>query len=139
MSTLTSTDLDVTDVNCTNLKDASGGNSSTPANILAGSVKAWVTFDGSAGSISPAASHNVTGLTDNASGDYTINLTTAMGGTSWAAVGSCDTAGTLWGGLSIEDVAKTTSAVRVRCWDDVKNASGVFNPTQVDVVMIGVQ
>ena len=139
MSTLTSTDLTVTDVKCTNLKDASGGNSSTPANILSGTVKAWCTFDGSAGSISTAAAFNVTSLTDNGNGDYTINLTTAMGGTSWTAVGSCDTAGVYWGGLSIEDVAKTTTAVRVRCWDDAKNASGVFNPTQVDIMCIGVQ
>ena len=140
MSTLTSTDLTVTDANVTNLKDASGGNSSTPANILAGSVKAWVTFDGSAGSISPAASFNVASLTDNGNGDYTVNLTTAMASINWCATGLCDAAGTAWGGMSFDNSAvKTASAVRVQCWDDVKNASGHLNPAVVDVMCIGVQ
>ena len=140
MSTLTSTDLTVTDVNCTNLKDASGGNSSTPANILAGSVKAWVTFDGSAGSISPAASFNVDSLTDNGNGDYTINIDTDFGSANWCATGMCDAASTAWGGISFDaSAAKAAGTVRVQCWDDVKNSSGHLNPAVVDVMCIGVQ
>ena len=135
MSTLT-----VTNVKATNIQDSSGNNSSTPANILAGSVKAWVTFDGTAGTITPAASHNVTSLTDNGNGDYTVTLTTSMGSADWCATGMCESAGTAWGGMSFDNASlKTASAVRVQCWDDVKNASGHMNPNVVDVMCIGVQ
>jgi len=140
MSTIENANVTTTNIRATNVQDASGGNSSTPANILAGSVKAWVTFDGSAGSISPAASFNVTSLTDNGNGDYTVNLTTAMSSVNWCATGLCDAAGTSWGGMSFDNSAvKTASAVRVQCWDDVKNASGHLNPEVVDVMCIGVQ
>ncbi len=140
MSTIDTTNVTTTNIRATNVQDASGGNSSTPANILSGTVKAWCTFDGSAGSIATAAAFNVGSLTDNGNGDYTINLTTAMGGTSWTAVGMCESAGTMWGGMSLDNAAtKTASAVRVQCWDDVKNASGHLNSSVVDVMCIGVQ
>lgn len=47
-------------------------------------VKAWVNFDGSAGSVSIRGSFNVTSITENATGDYTINFTTAMSDANYA-------------------------------------------------------
>ena len=140
MSTIDSTNVTTTNIRATNVQDASGGNSSTPANILAGSVKAWVPFDGSAGTISPAASFNVASLTDNGNGDYTVNIDTDFGSANWCATGLCDAAGTAWGGMSFDNSAvKTAGTVRVQCWDDVKNSSGHLNPAVVDVMCIGVQ
>ena len=41
--------------------------------------RAWCNFDGTlSGTITPRAGGNVTSITKNATGDYTINLTTAM-------------------------------------------------------------
>ena len=41
--------------------------------------RAWVNFDGTSGSIgSGRANGNVTSITDNGTGDYTVNFTTAM-------------------------------------------------------------
>jgi hypothetical protein len=40
-------------------------------------VKAWVNFDGT-GTVAIRASFNVSSITDNGTGDYTLNFTTAM-------------------------------------------------------------
>jgi len=50
-------------------------------------VKAWVNFNGQ-GTIAIKASFNVTSLTDNAVGDYTVNFTTALADANYAVVGS---------------------------------------------------
>ena len=48
-------------------------------------AKAWVNFDGTAATITPAASGNVGSITDNGVGDYTVNITSALadGNYSW--------------------------------------------------------
>jgi hypothetical protein len=55
--------------------------------------RAWVTFNGT-GTVAISASGNVTSITDNGVGDYTVNITTAMPDVNYsiaanaAAVGS---------------------------------------------------
>jgi hypothetical protein len=51
-------------------------------------VKAWVNFDGT-GTVAIRGSYNVSSITDNGTGDYTINFTTAMPNTNYATVASC--------------------------------------------------
>ena len=57
--------------------------------------RAWVSFNGT-GTVAIGASGNVSSITDNGTGDYTINMTTAMPDVSYsvsassAAVGSVD-------------------------------------------------
>ncbi len=53
-----------------------GTNSTSATNPILGSSKAWVNFVGSSGSIN--ASFNVSSVTRNGTGDYTVNFTTAM-------------------------------------------------------------
>jgi hypothetical protein len=45
-------------------------------------VKAWVNFNGS-GTVSIRSSFNVSSITDNGTGDYTVNFTTAMADTNY--------------------------------------------------------
>jgi len=54
--------------------------------------KAWVNFNGT-GTVAIRASFNVSSITDNGTGDYTVNFTTAMVDVNYAAVigGSRDT------------------------------------------------
>lgn len=48
-------------------------------------AKAWVNFDGTlAGTITPRASYNVSSITKNATGDYTLNFTNAMADANYA-------------------------------------------------------
>lgn len=53
-----------------------GTNSTSSTNCIQGSAKAWVRFVGSSGSIN--ASYNVSSVTRNAAGNYTVNLTNAL-------------------------------------------------------------
>ena len=48
--------------------------------------RAWVNFNGT-GTVAIRASGNVTSITDNGTGDYTVNFTTAMTDANYAAVG----------------------------------------------------
>jgi hypothetical protein len=47
-------------------------------------AKAWVNFDGT-GTVAIRASFNVSSITDNGTGDYTVNFTTAMPDADYAA------------------------------------------------------
>ena len=71
-------------IKVTNLQDTSGGNSSTSEEIFEGRAKAWVNFDGSAGAVSIRGSFNVSSITENATGDYTINFSSAMSDANYA-------------------------------------------------------
>ena len=65
----------------------SNGTVSVPtATVVNGSAKAWVNFDGS--SMANRDSFNVASLTDNGTGDYTINYSTAMGNANYICLGS---------------------------------------------------
>ena len=48
--------------------------------------KAWVNFNGT-GTVAISASGNVSSITDNGTGDYTVNFTTALADGFWAASG----------------------------------------------------
>lgn len=56
------------------------------------SARAWVNFNG-AGTVAIRASGNVTSITDNGTGDYTINFTTAMPDTNYGVTGSANGSG----------------------------------------------
>jgi hypothetical protein len=45
--------------------------------VVNGTAKAWVNFNGT-GTVAIRASFNVSSITDNGVGDYTVNFTTAM-------------------------------------------------------------
>lgn len=52
-----------------------------------GVAKAWVNFNGT-GTVAIRASFNVTSITDNGTGDYTVNFTTAMSDANYAVTGN---------------------------------------------------
>ena len=49
---------------------------------------AWVNFDGT-GTVAIRSSYNVSSITDNGTGDYTVNFTNAMSDANYCAVTSC--------------------------------------------------
>jgi hypothetical protein len=49
--------------------------------------RAWVNFNGT-GTVAIRASFNVSSITDNGTGDYTVNFTTAMPDVNYSIVGS---------------------------------------------------
>lgn len=56
---------------------SNGTVSTSTANCITGSAKAWVNFNGT-GTVAIRGSFNVSSITDNGTGDYTVNFTTAM-------------------------------------------------------------
>jgi hypothetical protein len=64
------------------------GGSVNPSTTIDGinySCRAWVNFNGT-GTVAIRASGNVTSITDNGTGDYTVNFTTAMTDANYAVV-----------------------------------------------------
>ena len=51
-----------------------------------GLAKAWVNFNGT-GTVAIRASLNVSSITDNGTGQYTVNFTTAMSDVNYSSVG----------------------------------------------------
>ena len=62
----------------------SDGGTSVTQNLVQGLVKAWCKFNGEASSIANADSFNVSGLTDNGTGDYTIAIDNDMANDDYA-------------------------------------------------------
>ena len=66
------------------------GGSVNPSTNVEGinySCRAWVNFNGT-GTVAIRGSGNVSSITDNGTGDYTVNFTTAMTDTNFSTVGT---------------------------------------------------
>lgn len=68
------------------IQDTSGNNSSTPSEVANGRAKAWINFNGS-GTVAIRDDYNVSSLTDVGTGQYTVNFTSALPHSNYAAVG----------------------------------------------------
>jgi hypothetical protein len=77
--------------------------------------RAWVNFNGT-GTVAIRASGNVTSITDNGTGDYTLNFTTAMADANYAASGGCGDDGATNDRVlnPVFNNTPTTSALRTR-------------------------
>ena len=97
-------------------------------------ARAWVNFNGTLSSpIAPRASGNVSSVTKNGTGDYTINFTTAMPDANFSAIASCSDDGSgsnIPGTVSI--VSQTTSTVRLLVRD---SGSGSVDRVSVHCVI----
>lgn len=78
--------------------------------------RAWVTFNGT-GTVAINGQFNVSSITDNGTGDYTINFTTAMPDANYSWSGSAqdsNSVGTnLCGAWTRSGVSPTASALRI--------------------------
>lgn len=96
----------------------SNGTTWTSAALPSNPIKAWVNFNGT-GTVAIRASLNVSSITDNGTGDYTINFTSMMLNANYAVLGTCNgeagssQAGIVNYGYLISSVPPTTSAVRI--------------------------
>jgi len=71
------------------ITDTSGNNSSTTQQIFEGRAKIWVSFNGT--NVALRDHFGVTSVTDEDTGDFSLNFSTAMSSTGYCAVyGSCN-------------------------------------------------
>ena len=89
--------------------------------------RAWVVFDGSlAGTNAPTAGGNVTSVTRTGTGQYTVNLTTAMPSANYTVVSGGKEANTsVLGGYGPQD-APTTTSFNVNAVDGAGSFTNAF-------------
>jgi len=83
----------VTTLTTTTLSD--GTNSTSATNCIQGSAKAWANFNGTNGSI--RGSYNVSSVTRNGLGDFTVNFTNALTDANYTAIADQNGNGSLNG------------------------------------------
>jgi hypothetical protein len=102
-----------------------GTNSTSATNCIQGSAKAWVNFNG-VGTVAIRASYNVSSITDNGVGDYTVNFTNAFADANYAAVMSAETtiaAGSFADLMGVVSGGRSTTSVRVTCINSTDGAA----------------
>lgn len=122
------------------IQDVAG--SGTPS--INGLAKAWVNFNGT-GTVAILASYNVSSITDNGTGDYTVNFTTAMSDGNYvvAMQGTGPVSGTTWSlipGLMTNSggttpTTKTTSAVRFFLFNPYSANAGNYDAANCGVAI----
>lgn len=120
----------------TTLQDTAGSNSVTMATVAAGVAKAWVNFNGT-GTVAIRANFNISSITDNGVGDYTLNFSTALPDTNYAFCGGVrhyvDSTSYYLPVISAwQSDAKSTASIRIRAYQS-NNASTDF--TEVNVII----
>jgi hypothetical protein len=106
------------------------GTATVPVNtVVNGSAKAWVNFNGT-GTVAIRASFNVTSITDNGTGDYTVNFTVAMVDANYVVAGTCG-GNSLGVSVSAPGNGLTQAAGSVRITTGTPSAA--FDPSQVQL------
>lgn len=111
-----------------------------------GVPKFWCKFNGtSAGPITPDADHNVVDVTDNGTGDYTVNISVDFSTANWSPYAICIAELDDLQGARFVDLHTTSpvaaGTLRIRC---IRNATGsganaFEDPTIVSVGGLGDQ
>jgi hypothetical protein len=98
-------------------------------------ARAWVNFNGT-GTVAIRASGNVTSITDNGTGDYTVNFTTAMADANYSAVAAATNTGDPLTALNAVAVVgtKATSSIRA-VLRTVSGAITYFDANTYDVAI----
>jgi hypothetical protein len=94
--------------------------------------RAWVNFNGT-GTVAIRASGNVTSITDNGTGDYTVNFTNAMPDANYTAIAS---PGEFQNTLTNRSItANNVNSSSVRTLVSVSNTAAAFDNTQINVAI----
>ena len=103
-------------------------------------VNAWVNFNGT-GTVAIRASYNVSSITDNGTGDYTVNFTTALTDADYCPVfgAQADQAsstgnGNVYGEIARFSNALTTTSARL-AWG-VGGSTSKYDPTIATVSIV---
>jgi hypothetical protein len=96
--------------------------------------RAWVNFAGNANGLIRGAG-NVSSVTYNTIGDYTINFTTALSGDTYATSGLCSQSGQGGSPDGISIISKSGSSLRVNTRYANSAVQGQFNPGFVEIAV----
>lgn len=99
----------------------------TQAGVEVYTAKAWVNFNGT-GTVAIRASGNVSSITDNGTGDYTVNFTNAMPDANYAPITASQYARVI---CSVGTL--TISGAQIRTYDEGGAANFDANPILVAI------
>jgi hypothetical protein len=108
---------------------SNGTVSTSSANVIQGSAKAWVNFNGT-GTVAIRDSYNVSSITDNGTGNYTINFTNAMPDANYCAVGQNEigtSTGTKGFTYSTSNLVVVSYLYNAVAYDCVYNSVAIFS------------
>jgi hypothetical protein len=117
-----------------------GTNSTSATNCIQGSAKAWVNFNGTTATIK--AAFNVSSITKNATGDYTLNYTNALPDANYAPVSMplsyttsafYATAMMVMGNVAGGGGATTKTTTQLRVMTGLGSNAGAFDHADVNI------
>lgn len=112
---VTNADLAANAVSTSKLLDSAVTTAKLGSNEQAGLAKAWVNFNGTTASPSTIrASYNVSSVTKNGTGDYTVNFTTAMVDVNFTLVAIANGFSSFEDNNAVRTSTRTTSSIAVR-------------------------
>ena len=120
-------------IKTTTLSNVAGTSTVPVDTVINGSAKAWVNFNGT-GTVAIRASFNVSSITDNGTGDYTVNFTTALADANYCI----QTPNVHEPGVAVWDIpirlgTRTTTSCRVQCMNTASTAVG--DTSEIDVAI----
>ena len=92
-------------------------------------AKAWVNFNGTTSPGTIRSSFNVSSVTKNGTGNYTVNFTTAMNDVNYTTVGTCNNFSTILGAPYVS--SQTINSIQI--------STGSISPALFDVSTASVQ
>jgi len=95
--------------------------------------RAWVNFNGQ-GTVAIYDSGNVSSITDNTTGDYTVNFTNAMPDTNYSVVIECRKQSGGNAGTSCYDQTFVTNSVRILTFQHYNQSAMDFAQVMVSVI-----
>jgi hypothetical protein len=110
------------------------------SNGVATNALAWVNFNGT-GTVAIRASYNVSSITDNGTGDYTVNFTTALSDANYSATGfawasSKNCCAIFLGPKVTTTNPETTTSIRVATRDNISETV-MYDADVVNVTIHG--
>ena len=116
---------DIADAAITAAKMSGAQSGSAPAYA----ARAWVNFNGT-GTVAIRASGNVSSITDNGTGDYTVNFTTALTDANYSVVGAVGPASA--GGECVQITSLATTGATIATSN---NLNGLVDRANVGVAI----
>ena len=107
-------------------------NGTVNATGLSNSVKAWVNFNGT-GTVAIRASYNVSSITDNGVGNYTVNFTTALADANYAVSSTSNRIAATTQFVGMSEGTRATGSIQVF---SNYGASGVLDTDFINVTVI---
>jgi hypothetical protein len=111
-----------------------GTNSTSATNPIQGSAKAWVNFNGT-GTPAIRASYNVSSITDNGTGDYTVNFTNALADANYSALVTAGVTGNA-SGSNPEFYGKVSNFLTSSVGANCRSATGGASDSEVMCVAV---